>query len=356
MTGDGMADLRGMPVLVTGAGGFIGRRLTAALVEAGAVVTAVGRSRPAPALANLPVRFLRADLSDAAAMAAAVAGQGVIFNLAYDVRASGAANLAAFTTLLNAAERAGTGRIVHLSSIVVYDGWPGGRVSEASPMADPGGGAYRQAKIAMEARLMAGRLPAAILQPTLVWGPGSALWTGLFCDRLANSAAILLPQPEGLFQGVYVDDVVQACLRAALVPDLARERFILNGPAPFRWSDLLQGYRDLVGLGAIRHLPAATLCPPPVPDGPDQGPSVAARLSALARRTLGHDRFETLVKRLRRTTRGGEMRPDAHLFALMSATGACPSDLARARLGYAPAFGLAEGLAALGPHIRPTRM
>ena len=39
--------------------GFIGRRLTAALVEAGAVVTAVGRSRPAPALANLPVRFLR---------------------------------------------------------------------------------------------------------------------------------------------------------------------------------------------------------------------------------------------------------------------------------------------------------
>lgn len=355
MTGDWTAELRGSPVLVTGAGGFIGRRLTEALVRAGAVVTAVGRSRPAPALARLPVRFLRADLSDARAMGRAVAGQSVIFNLAYDVRASGQANLAAFTTLLDAAERAGAGRIIHLSSIVVYDGWPGGQISEASPMADPGGGPYRQAKIAMEARLMAGRLPAAILQPTLVWGPGSALWTGLFCDRLANGATILLPHPEGLFQGVHVEDVVQACLRAALVADLARERFILNGPGPFPWSALLQGYRDLVGQGAIRHLPASALSPPPIPDGPDRGPSAAARLSALARRALGHDRFEALLRHLRRTSRGGEMRPDAHLFALMCATGTCPPDLARTRLGFAPAFGLAEGLAAFCSHLRQAR-
>lgn len=352
MTDGWTEGLRGRRMLVTGAGGFIGRRLVAALVAAGAEVTAVGRSRLPAALSGLPLRFQRTDLADAAAMAAAVAGQEVIFNLAYDVRASAEANLTAFATLVGAAERAGGGRIVHLSSIVVYDGWPAGALSETSPMARPGGGPYRQAKIAMEARLMAGALPAAVLQPTIVWGPGSALWTDLFAEALLRGA-VVLPAPEGLCQGVFVEDVVQACLRAAALPDLGSERFIVNGPEPFAWSALIEGYRGILGTGDVRRMPAGELRPADAPEpAAAHGPSAAARISALGRRLIGHDRFEALVRRLRRRAGGGEMRPDAHLFALYTATGACPPDRARARLGYAPAFGLAEGLAATAAHLR----
>jgi nucleoside-diphosphate-sugar epimerase len=285
---------------------------------------------------------------------AAVAGQDVVVNLAYDYRVSGAGNLAAVEALVSAAEDEGRARIVHASSIVVYDGWPGGNLTEQSPWGGPGGSPYRRAKIGMERRLLSSRLPAAILQPTIVWGAGSKLWTDTFAEALL-AGAVVLPEPEGLCQGVYVDDVVQACLRAAAVPGLGRERFIVNGPAPFPWSALFKGYRDRLGRGEVRFLPAESLRPQGSPEeqpDADAPPSAAARVSALGRRLIGHDRFEAIVRTARRRLRqSAELRPDTHLFALMVASGSCPSDLAAARLGYAPAYGLERGLEALAPYL-----
>lgn len=352
-------DLTGRKVLVTGASGFIGRRLVASLVTAGAEVTALGRTRhSAAALSGAQVRFVQGSLADADAVRKAVAGQEVIFNLAYDFRQSAAVNIAAFETLLSAAEAEGRARIVHTSSIVVYDDWPNGAVSEASPMNRPGGSPYRRAKIAMERRLMAGPLSAAILQPTIVWGAGSSLWTDGFAEGLL-AGTVVIPEPEGLCQGVYVEDVAQACLRAATLPDLGRERFIVNGPQPFPWSALLHGYAQHLGRGVVEFRPADDLAPA-VPysqmTAADEGeapPSLAARISALGRSLLGHQRFEALVRMAKRRLKGaGEMRPDPHLYELMIAKGRCPSDAARARLGYAPTYDLSAGLADLAPYLQ----
>ncbi len=350
MGGDWQAGLGGKRVLVTGAGGFIGLALTRALVAAGARVTVLCRSRPPAVLAGAGVEIRRGALAGADAVRAAVAGQQVLFNLAYDVRASAGDNLTAFGTLYDAAVAGGVARVVHLSSIVVYDGWPQGAVTEQSPVTMPASPSYRQAKIAMEERLLAGPLPAAILQPTLVWGPGSALWTGRLAEALAGPG-LLLPDPAGRFQGVFVEDVVQAALRAALQADPGRERFIVNGPAPLDWADLLNGYMAALGGGRLLRAPADQLRPTPVSAAP-AGPSAAARVSALARRILGRERAEALLALLRR--HGGAkapLRPDASLFALMTSTGSAAPDLARARLGYEPVFGLEGGLAASRAYI-----
>jgi len=352
-------ELSGRKVLVTGGSGFIGRRLVATLVQSGAEVTALGRTRhSAAALSDVPVRFVQGSLADAAAVRAAVAGQDIIFNLAYDFRQSAAANIAAFETLVSAVEAEGQARIVHTSSIVVYDDWPGGTVSESSHMDRPGGSPYRRAKIAMERRLMAGTRPAAILQPTIVWGAGSSLWTDGFAEAL-RVGAVVVPEPEGLCQGVYVEDVVQACLRTASLPDLGRERFIVNGTEPFPWSALLKGYARHLGRGEVRFAPASDLAPPvaysqmTAKDDGDAAPSLAARISALGRGMLGHARFEALVRLARRRLKNtGEMRPDAHLYELMVARGACPPERARERLGYKPAFDLTAGLADLAPYLQ----
>lgn len=343
-----LSALNGAKVLVTGGTGFIGRPLTAALLTAGADVTLLARSRPK---ANAPMpRVILGDMANPAAVRAAVAGHDIIINLAYDVRQSGPANLAAFETLLAAAEAEGRARIIHTSSIVVYDDWPAGQLTETSPMASPGGSAYRQTKIAMERRLMASPLCAAILQPTIVWGPGSALWTDGFAKAL-RGGGIVLPTPEGVCQGLFVDDLVQAALRAATLPDLARERFIVNGPAPFTWSTLIGGYRDIIGQGQIRHLPASDLRPAAAASAPS-GPSPAARISALGRRLLGNARFEKLIASARGLRPATELRPDAHLFALFIAQGTCPATRARERLGYHPEFDLQKGLAATANHLR----
>ena len=84
-----MSSYRDRRVLVIGGLGFIGRSLTAHLRRAGAQVTIVTRSLAAHHdaiaggdAAGHVVRLVEADLRDAAAMAAAVAGQDVVFNLA----------------------------------------------------------------------------------------------------------------------------------------------------------------------------------------------------------------------------------------------------------------------------------
>ncbi len=348
-------DLSGRRVFVTGASGFIGRRLVPALGRAGAEVTVLTRIRYAHDSMRRAARVLTGDLEDRALLADALVNQDVLFNLAYDVRASGAKNLAALENLLSAAESASVGRIVHISSIVVYDAWPAQDCDETGAMDRSGGGYYRQAKIEMERRLMAGRLPAAILQPTIVYGPGSSLWTDGFATALLDGG-IVLPEPEGICNGVFVDDVVQACLRAAALDDLGRERFVISGPAPFKWSELLDGYARLLGRGDILRIPIADieakLGPAPPENEERSSPSAAARISAIARRLIGRARFERLVRSMRRrVSRGRPLFPSHHLLAEYTGRGICRIDQARTRLGYDPAYDLDKGLAATADHL-----
>lgn len=341
--------LRGLTVAVTGATGFIGRRLVPALAAAGAKVRVIVRSgASARALGGAALDVRQGSLTDAGFLADTLQGADAVLHLAYDVRASGEQNLAAFAGLLAAARQSGEARFVHMSSIVVYDDWPGGRVDERSPMLRPAEG-YRGAKIAMEAQLAASGLEAVALQPTLVWGPGSPMWTDRFARALLHGA-VVLPEPAGLCQGVFVDDVVQVCLLALARRKNGFGRFIVNGPAPFAWSALLDGYRDILGRGEVRRVAAESLRPRD-PDPAGTGPSLAARVSAVGRRALGQNRFEALVRRARGWQPPSDLRPDATLYALMTAHGDCPPDLARSELGYAPAFDLARGLAATRPHL-----
>ncbi len=349
-------DWAGRRVFVTGATGFIGRRLVHALARRGAEVTVLTRSRSS--LGGLPqaIRSRVGSMTDPKVMGRVLDGQEIVFNLAYDVRATAAENLAAFDVLVAAAARAGVGRIVHTSSIVVYDAWPGADCDEAGTIDRPGGSPYRKAKIEMEKRLMAGPLPAAILQPTIVWGPGSSLWTDGFARSLL-AGGVVIPEPEGICNGVFVDDVVQACLKAAVVPDLGQERFVISGAEPFAWSALVDGYAAILGTKGATRIPAAeiekALGPAPVADGADHGPSLAARVSAVGRKLLGHKRFEALVTFAKsKLAKGGVLHPNHHLFEEYMGRGLCRIDHARARLGYAPEFDLARGLEATAQHLR----
>jgi nucleoside-diphosphate-sugar epimerase len=349
-------DWAGRRVFVTGATGFIGHRLVGALTRAGAEVTILTRSRSSLAGLPQPVRSRIGSMTDPKAMGKVLQGQEIVFNLAYDVRASAAENLAAFDVLLAAAAKAGVKRIVHTSSIVVYDAWPEADCTEDGTMDRPGGSPYRRAKIEIERRLMAGPLPAAILQPTIVWGPGSSLWTDGFARALL-AGGVVIPEPEGICNGVFVDDVVQACMRAARLPDLGRERFVISGPAPFPWSALVDGYAALLGTSGATRVPAdeiaRTLGPAPDADGADHGPSPAARISAVGRKVLGHRRFEALVAFAKsKLARGGVLYPNHHLFEEYMGRGLCRIDHARDRLGYAPEYDLKGGLEATAEHLR----
>lgn len=350
----GISDLTGQRIVLTGATGFIGQRVLAALIENGAEVTALVRTaRGANLIKNTGATAIVTRLTDAAKVTDLLAGADALVHLAYDVRQSGHANLRVFEALVGAAKQAGVGRIVHMSSVVVYDGWPTQDLDTDSPIDSAGGSPYRRAKMAMEENLMSGDLPAAILQPTLVYGAGSALWTDGLARQIAHGG-LVLPEPEGLCNAVYVDDVAQAVVRAILLPNLGQERFLISGSSPVSWSDLLSGYAARVG-GDIQREPAAAMAEALGPDPVrSDSPSLAARISALGRRVIGNAAFDGLVntaKKILGNDTSGPMRPDHHLFGVYTATGTCRIATAQARLGYQPRYDLAAGLAAIGPYL-----
>lgn len=349
--------LSGQKIFVTGATGFIGRRMVEGLLANNVEVTALLRSRHGAAgLARLGVKVIVGSLSDQNVLTEALTGQTAVVHMAYDVRGSVESNIAAFDGLFTAARLTGVGRFIHVSSIVVYDDWPDGVIDECSPSTESDANSYRFAKLTMENRLLSDEMPSAIIQPSLVYGPGSALWTDKIAEQLLTGT-VVVPQPEGNCNAVFVDDVVQAILRAIALPDLKQERFIISGAEPIKWSDLLSGYTAILGTGKVRYEPLQVLLDrleaEPVQHSQSSRPSTAARISAFGRRVLGRNRFEALVLALRRrlAKHGGDIYPDWHLTRLYSSQGICRIDRARERLGYDPQYTLEQGIAATSAYL-----
>ncbi len=118
------ASLRGAPVFVTGASGFLGHALARRLLEAGAEVRALVRGEALPGeLETLGVRPIRGDLHDEQALDRGLAGVRFVFHVAADVRMHEAAraeamrtNVDGTRTLLDRSLRAGVERFVFTSS------------------------------------------------------------------------------------------------------------------------------------------------------------------------------------------------------------------------------------------------
>jgi len=353
--------LAGRRVLVNGATGFIGARLVERLAEEGAVVTAAARDlRRAARIARCGVTLAAAG-ADPGAL---VAGQDCVINLAYDLSAPAEANAAAAQTLAQAAQAAGVARFVHASSIAVYDGWPGEDLTEESPSDGPGHD-YKIWKRATEvalARLAEGsRMGVALLQFTNVYGPFSRLWTDEFAERL-QAGSVAVPD-ESLCNGVYVDDAVDAALAASL-DGAATGRFIVTGPAPFRWRDLLDGYAAACG-GTVASEPLPIISAAPVtpkrglramlgdPLRVAQSPLVKPVVDRL-RKHIGEERLLMLRRRAIRLIARGKpalYRPAAASPKLFAARATAHGDHAAREL-IAPRIGLDRALGAIGAYLR----
>jgi nucleoside-diphosphate-sugar epimerase len=335
----------GKTVIVTGATGFIGRRLVVALLDLGAKVSVILRSgHGAKALKGQGVSVWTGALSYPSFVETALKENEILFHLAYDVRASGRDNMSAFSTLNSAIQASDLERVVHMSSMVVYDHWPDGVIDQKAAATRTGREDYRDTKIEMEEALLAGVKPVAILQPGIVYGPGSAMWTDAPREALRRGP-VILPDPIGLCPAIHVDDVVQATLRAALVSDLAHERFILNGPGKPTWGDFFKVHISAIGEGAIeyRALDELEARLPPVnePSSASASPSMAARVSQVLRHVMGRSLFEAIVRAVTsRLASKGPIIPDRERLRLYSAKPDISDTYARKRLGYEPTFKL----------------
>ena len=219
--------------LVTGAGGFVGAHLVARLMADDWHVTAVVRpGGELSRLARVGAAGLAVDLTDPAGLATAVrdAAPDVVFHLAAARAKAGAAERAA-TASVNAlsglhlveALPAGGRAVVRLGSSTEYAQTPGA-MAEDAPLRPRGFfGATKAAGSLLLAAAAAERgLRSAVLRAFQVYGPHDH--PGRFVPTVLRAAATGEPLPltgPGLRRDwVHVDDVVEACVRAALADDL----------------------------------------------------------------------------------------------------------------------------------------
>jgi UDP-glucose 4-epimerase len=215
-------------VVVTGAGGFIGSPVVAALLARGTRVRAhlgppgfVGRKLPES------VEVANAYITDASAMRSIVSQSHAVIHLAGppSVRASfeAAAEYAAIhvvgtTACLQACIEEGVRRFVYVSSADVYGRPQTDRVAEDHPLCARS--PYAAAKIGAEqmvgAFAYAHGLEVVILRPFSIYGPGlsqySLLWTIL--EQARSEHEIILADLEPERDYCYVDDLAEAAVRA----------------------------------------------------------------------------------------------------------------------------------------------
>jgi len=176
-----------MKLLITGAGGFLGQRLVAALLRGGHSVRALVRqnSRFDSIGCAAAMEIFRADLSTAEDLAPAFAGVDVMVHLAAavtgDERRMFAATVQGTERLLAAMARSSCRRIVLASTFAVYD-WSSIRslLDEDSPLETDSGlhfrDAYARTKFHQEGvtrRLVAEHgWDLTVLRPGYIWGRG----------------------------------------------------------------------------------------------------------------------------------------------------------------------------------------
>ncbi|HPY34024.1 MAG TPA: GDP-mannose 4,6-dehydratase, partial [Anaerolineaceae bacterium] len=241
--------LKDLPVLVTGAGGFIGSRLTEALCARGARVRAfvrynsradIGLLKLLPAGVLRSVEVIMGDLQDEDALEKAASGTALVFHLGALISIPYSyqhpvevvrANILGTLAVLQACRKAGC-RLIHTSTSEVYGSALRVPIDEQHPL--QGQSPYSASKIGadklVESYYRAFGVPAVTIRPFNTYGPGQSARAVIptIITQALQAEEIHLGNLDALRDFTYLDDTVAAFIKAAETPGIDGETFNLG--------------------------------------------------------------------------------------------------------------------------------
>ena len=252
--------------LVTGGGGFVGSHVVRRLLDRGESVRVLGR-RDYPELAAAGAECVRGDVSDAAAVAAAVENCDTVYHVAALPGVWGRTedfertNVLGTQNVIDACHTHGVGRLVFTSSpSVVFDGRDHLDADESLPYPESYLCDYQRTKAEAERRVLAADVPGGLrtvaIRPHLVFGPGDNSLTPRVHERARKGRLRIVGDGRNVISVSYVENVAAAHLQAA--DELAGEArcggraYFVNEPRPVAVGDWLDQVLAFGGLPPCR--------------------------------------------------------------------------------------------------------
>jgi len=236
--------MRGDLVVVFGGSGFIGKHVVRALAKRGARVRiAMRRPHLGHELRVMgdvgQIQLVQANVRFPQSIDAALEGADAVVNLVAVLNESGkqsfdALHVDAARAIAEAAAKRGIKRMVHFSALG----------------AAPKGAKYARTKYAGERAVLEALPSAAIMRPSIVFGPGDHFFNR-FGEMARNpwlygmlGAIPLIGGGKTKFQPVFVGDVADAAVAALETPAARGHIYELGGPRVYTFKELMQFIRS----------------------------------------------------------------------------------------------------------------
>lgn len=255
-----------MEMLITGGNGFLGRHLTMALQEGGHNVRVLALpAEDTTWLEKRDVKIFRGDIRIPDILIEPMRGVDGVFHLAaamgvwramqdyYAVNVTGTKNVC------QAALESGVQRIVHISSAMVYNmgnGRPATEDDPLEPLEEPYSTTKADGDRLVQSMIARDHLPAVIIRPGTLFGPGDDLNFGRIADRVHTRKAIIIGSGENAVPYVYVTDVVDGLLLAMYHENAVGHVYNIGNDQPLSQKELFSFIAQEIGVSSPRiHVP-----------------------------------------------------------------------------------------------------
>ncbi len=240
------------PVLVTGATGFIGRRVVASLVADGKMVRALVHRNPSEGVLLDGVETVEGDVLDPDSLGRAVEGTGAVVHLVAVVRERGdntfrRVNFDGTRNVLRAASAADVQRFVFASTI--------GATSDPEIP-------YLHSRWMAEQEVANNSVPHVIVRFSVGFGEGDEFFNVLAAQAKLFPVVPIAGRGTNRFQPISADDAAR-CVVEALREDFEAERTVeAGGPSQFTYDELVELVAETLGVRIAKvHMPLQLIRP-----------------------------------------------------------------------------------------------